>query len=139
MPDAMTVMMHRAAVVVATAAVLVTASPLLFGSRPVQETEQGSSAIGHDASGLNITGGLPGAPNAPSQAHVQHVDGLLSELDILFVLDPNFFLCWESIRMDESTKDTLLPWVSSLKDAFTRSSESPAGLDLEVRQTGLRG
>lgn len=60
----------------------------------------------------------------------------MSDLDILFVLDPNFFLCWETILIDETTKG-VLAWVSSLKDVFTRSSESPSGLDLEVRQKVL--
>ncbi len=60
----------------------------------------------------------------------------MSDLDILFVLDPNFFLCWESILIDETSKG-LLAWISSLKDVFTRNSESPTGLDLEVRHKAL--
>lgn len=60
----------------------------------------------------------------------------MSDLGILFVLDPNFFLCWESILIDETTEG-LLAWISSLKDVFTRSSESPTGLDLEVRHKAL--
>lgn len=128
---------HHAAVLVCSIAVAFAASPLLFRSRPSHVIQEGSFADQNGVAGQGGARGPSGTPIALSlsaQAHVQHVDGLMSELDILFVLDPNFFLCWESILIDDSTKDTLLPWVSSLKDVFTRSSESPEGLELLVRQ-----
>ena len=131
---------HHAAVLVCSIAVAVAASPLLFRSRPSHVIQEGSFADQNGVAGLGGARGPSGTPIAPSlsaQAHVQHVDGLMSELDTLFVLDPNFFLCWESILIDDSTKNTLLPWVSSLKDVFTRSSENPAGLELLVRHTAF--
>ena len=125
---------HHAAVLVCTIAVAFAASPLLFGSRPSHGNEE-SFPTDDGLINQGSTGGLSDAPTVSpgsAQLHVQHVEGLMSDINILLVLDPNFFLCWESILIDETTKDTLLPWVSSLRDVFTSSSESPAGLDLEV-------
>ena len=130
---------HHAAVLVCTIAVAVAASPLLFGSRPSLVTEKNDVAKGRSDATQSLPGGPSGTPTAPigsAKLHVQHVHRLMSDLNILFVLDPNFFLCWESILIDESTEG-LLAWVSSLKDVFTRSSESPAGHDLEVRREPL--
>ena len=126
---------HHAAVLVCTIAVAFAASPLLFGSRPSHGNEKSFTTDIGLIMNEGSTGGLSDAPTVPSgsaQLHVQHVEGLMSDINILLVLDPNFFLCWESILIDETTKDTLLPWVSSIRDVFTSSSESPAGLDLEV-------
>ena len=126
---------HHAAVLVCCIAVAVAASPLLFGSRPSLVIDGDKSADGNGVADLRKTGdpsGTPTAPTSSTKLHVQHAEKVMSDLDILFVLDPNFFLCWETILIDETT-DGLLAWVSSLKDVFTRSSESPAGLDLEVR------
>ena len=131
--------MHPAAVLVCSIAVAVAASPLLFGSRPSLVIEQSSGANGKEPAYQSISGGPSGTPTAPSgsaKLHVQHAEEVMSDLDILFVLDPNFFLCWESILIDETSKG-LLAWISSLKDVFTRSSESPTGLDLEVRHKAL--
>ena len=130
---------HHAAVLVCSIAVAVAASPLLFGSRPSLVIEQSSDANGRASADQSISGGPSGTPTAPSgsaKLHVQHAEQLMSDLGILFVLDPNFFLCWESILIDETTEG-LLAWISSLKDVFTRSSESPTGLDLEVRHKAL--
>ena len=130
---------HHAAVLVCSIAVAFAASPLLFGSRPSLVIEESSGANGSSVADHRKPGGPSGTPTAASgsaKLHVQHAEKVMSDLDILFVLDPNFFLCWETILIDETTKG-LLAWVSILKDVFTRSSESPTGLDLEVRHKAL--
>ena len=126
---------HHAAVLVCCIAVAVAASPLLFGSRPSLVLDESSGTNRDPIPNQSTTGAPSGSPKAPSgsaRLHVQHVERVISDINILFVLDPNFFLCWESIVIDE-TAQGLLAWVSGLKDVFTRSSESPAGLDLGVR------
>ncbi|BDA47174.1 hypothetical protein COCOBI_10-0190 [Coccomyxa sp. Obi] len=57
---------------------------------------------------------------------------LLNDLDILFVLDPNFYLCWEIVTIHEDVRQSLLPWVASLKDVFTATKDHPQGLDLQL-------
>ncbi len=54
------------------------------------------------------------------------------ELSVLFVLDPNCFLCYEEVGIDAFTNETLLPWVHGLKDAFTATTMNPQGNPLEV-------
>lgn len=126
---------HHAAVLVCCIAVAVAASPLLFGSRPSLVRDESSGPNGDpiiDQSTTGVPSDSPKAPSGSARLHVQQVEKVISDMNILFVMDPNFFLCWESILIDETTRG-LLAWVSSLKDPFTRSSESPAGLDLGVR------
>ncbi|CAK0779312.1 hypothetical protein CVIRNUC_004740 [Coccomyxa viridis] len=110
-------------VVMAIAAAV--ASPLLFSStRPSHVlSDKKTPFIGNGAQQSR-------EPSNGAQLRLQHED--LSRINLLFVLDPNFFLCWETVLIDDSTKDTLLPWAASLKDVFTKSSESPAGLDLAL-------
>jgi hypothetical protein len=47
---------------------------------------------------------------------------IVTELEIAFVLDPNFHLCWESVPVNSLTRAGLLPWVKGLKDFFTGST-----------------
>ncbi len=47
---------------------------------------------------------------------LQFSETVLSDLEVLFVLDPNFHLCWEKIPVNHLTRAGLLPWVKSLKD-----------------------
>lgn len=62
-------------------------------------------------------GPIPGLPTLQSP-------GLLSEhLEVVFVLDPNFHLCWEHIPVDDWTRATILPWVKGLKDFFAEDDD----------------
>ena len=64
--------------------------------------------------------------------HLQQPERVLGDISILFVLDPNFFLCWESVPVDQASNTTLLPWILGLKDALSRTADNPDGLDLKV-------
>lgn len=48
---------------------------------------------------------------------------LMKDLQVIFVLDPNFHLCWEHIPVDEYTRATILPWVQGLTDIFAETVE----------------
>lgn len=56
---------------------------------------------------------------------------LSNGLSVVYVLDPNFLLCWEIVPVDRFTNTTLLPWLRELKDALT-VSESGEGEDMQV-------
>lgn len=75
----------------------------------------------------------------PGQLHAEHrthadvplprylsdssADKLLKDLQVIFVLDPNFHLCWEHIPVDDFTRATVLPWVKGLTDIFAETVE----------------
>lgn len=40
--------------------------------------------------------------------------------------------CWELVPLDEKAKQTLIPWIASLKDTLTATQEYPNGVDLKV-------
>ncbi len=66
----------------------------------------------------------------------RHFQGDLSRvanMEVLFVLDPNFYLCWESVNLDELAMSSLIPWLLQLKDALTQTRSHPSGHPLEVR------
>ncbi len=50
-------------------------------------------------------------------------DKLTKDLQVIFVLDPNFYLCWERISVDDLTRATLLHWVGGLTDLFADTVE----------------
>lgn len=56
----------------------------------------------------------------------------LQRVTVLFVLDPNFYLCWESIKNDETINRGFLKWITTLKDEFSTMSGDPQGHDLKV-------
>ena len=53
-------------------------------------------------------------------------------MEVLFVLDPNFYLCWESVQLDELSRSSLIPWLLELKDFATQTRSYPSGDPLEV-------
>ena len=57
----------------------------------------------------------------------------IASMEVLFVLDPNFYLCWESINLDELAMSSLVPWLLQLRDVLTQISSHPSGDPLEVR------
>ena len=67
-----------------------------------------------------------------TEHHLQRPARLVRGMRVLFVLDPNFFLCWESVPVDQVSNTTLLPWILGLKDALSRTADYPDGLDLKV-------
>lgn len=72
----------------------------------------------------------------PSRAEALHLrsDGdHITGMEVLYVLDPNFYLCWESVPVDELSKASLLPWLLELQDLATQTQSHPAGELLEVR------
>lgn len=77
-----------------------------------------------------------GAPSAPqtwtSEAWEDAHRSLQNDLTVVFVLDPNFVLCWEVVEIDAFTNATLLPWVRELKDTLTVGQRG-GGQDLLVR------
>ncbi|KAK9806624.1 hypothetical protein WJX73_001273 [Symbiochloris irregularis] len=52
-------------------------------------------------------------------------EALTNQLSVLFVLDPNFVLCWQQITVDAFTNSTLLPWLHGLRDELTVTDYSP--------------
>lgn len=50
-------------------------------------------------------------------------DKLTKDLQVIFVLDPNFHLCWEHIPVDDITRATILPWVGGLTDILAETLE----------------
>ena len=56
----------------------------------------------------------------------------LARIELLYVLDPNFYLCWEAVPIDELSKSSLLPWLLRLRDFATQTIALPAGSLLEV-------
>ena len=40
--------------------------------------------------------------------------------------------CRESVPVDQTSNTTLLPWLHGLKDALSRTTDNPDGLDLKV-------
>lgn len=94
--------------------------------------------------GLHLGGAPAAAPAAAAApAHecsagdsaqidaLQHA--LETDLKVIFVLDPNFELCWERVPVNGLSNATLLPFVRSLRDVFTATPEDPEGWPLEVR------
>ncbi|KAK9905798.1 hypothetical protein WJX75_006443 [Coccomyxa subellipsoidea] len=41
-------------------------------------------------------------------------------------------LCWELVPLDEKAKQTLIPWIASLKDTLTATQKYPNGVDLKI-------
>lgn len=68
------------------------------------------------------------------EASVLHPHHIVEQLEVIFVLDPNFYLCWEQLPINAETKRTVLPWLRDLKDAFTGTDDNPCGNDLQVLQ-----
>ncbi len=64
--------------------------------------------------------------------HIQGDISRVASMDVLFVLDPNFYLCWESINLDELATSSLIPWLLQLKDVLTQTRSHPSGYPLEV-------
>ena len=62
----------------------------------------------------------------------------LAKIELLYVLDPNFYLCWEAVPIDEMSRSSLLPWLLRLKDFATQTLASPGGGFLEVRPSACR-
>jgi hypothetical protein len=76
-----------------------------------------------------------GPPAGESQAvSPEDVRGLLQNgLSVLYVIDPNFHLCWEEIPLDSFTRDTLVRYAYNLRDPLTATHENPKGDYLKVR------
>jgi hypothetical protein len=53
-------------------------------------------------------------------------------LSVLFVVDPNAYLCWEEIPLDAFTRETLVRYVYNLKDPLTATQDNPEGDYLKV-------
>ena len=62
----------------------------------------------------------------------------LAKIELLYVLDPNFYLCWEAVPIDEMSRSSLLPWLLRLKDFATQTLVSPGGDFLEVRSSAMQ-
>ena len=62
----------------------------------------------------------------------------LATVELLYVLDPNFYLCWEAVAIDEMSRSFLLPWLLRLKDFATQTLAWPGGDFLEVRLSACR-
>jgi hypothetical protein len=112
------------------------ASPLLFGGpASFPALAKSSAAISNFFSGIgNFDFKEAAAINkltTPKRRRLSHTERL-QDIKILFVLDPNFFLCWETVPIDNTTKVTLLPWIASLKDVFDAGPDKPDGADLKV-------
>ena len=65
--------------------------------------------------------------------HIQGDASHVADMEVLFVLDPNFYLCWESVKLDELAMSSLIPWLLQLMDVLTQTRSHPAGDSLEVR------
>ena len=57
----------------------------------------------------------------------------IASMEILFALDPNFYLCWESVNLDDLAMSSLIPWLLHLNDTLTQTRSHPTGDPLEVR------
>ena len=62
----------------------------------------------------------------------------LARVELLYVLDPNFYLCWEAVPVDEMSRSSLLPWLLRMRDFATQTLASPGGDFLEVRLSACR-
>jgi hypothetical protein len=61
------------------------------------------------------------------------LDGVCAaSMEVLFVLDPNFYLCWESVQLNELSRSSLIPWLLELKEFATQTRSYPSGDFLEV-------
>jgi hypothetical protein len=69
---------------------------------------------------------------SPGKKALKHTDRLVERLQLIFVLDPNFYLCWEELPVNETVRTTILPWLRNLKDVFTRTDAHPNGEYLQV-------
>ena len=68
-----------------------------------------------------------------AQTRQFEVDGdRAASMEVLFVLDPNFYLCWESVQLNELSRSSLIPWLLELKDLATQTRSDPSGDPLEV-------
>ena len=81
-------------------------------------------------------GAKPGNESWTAEAWQEARQSLENDASVIFVLDPNFILCWETVPIDAFTNATLLPWIRELKDALTVSRHS-AGEDLQVPRPSL--
>ena len=78
----------------------------------------------------------PAESRRPHDIDIRHIQGDAShvaDMEVLFVLDPNFYLCWESVNLDELAMSSLIPWLVRLVDVLTQTRSYPAGDSLEVR------
>lgn len=73
----------------------------------------------------------------PTKWDTSHTHSRLANVEVLFVLDPNFYLCWESINLDNLAMSSLIPWLLQLKDSATQTYGHPAGNALEVKACWL--
>lgn len=52
---------------------------------------------------------------------------LNGDLSILLVLDPNWQLCYDNVKIDTYAKEGVLRWVAGLRDALTIGPHNPDG------------
>ena len=63
------------------------------------------------------------------QGDASHV----ATMEVLYVLDPNFYLCWESVELNQLAMSALIPWLLQVKNVLTQTRDHPEGNPLEVR------
>jgi hypothetical protein len=62
-----------------------------------------------------------GAPPSPCGSNLQNI----TEVSVLYVMDPNSRDCFEEVGIDPYTNQTLLSWVMGLMDALTATESHP--------------
>lgn len=68
-----------------------------------------------------------------STRYLQGNASRVTSMEVLFALDPNFYLCWESVELDQLAMSSLIPWLLQVKNVLTQTRDHPAGDPLEVR------
>jgi hypothetical protein len=105
---------------VVSVAVVVVGTFALWGT-----SERSNGSTGPVTNGTNADSGFP-SPYDNSDT-INKVN-----LSILYVVDPISSYCFEEVGIDPYTNQTLISWVTGLKDALTSTSSNPNGEDLMV-------